>query len=127
MSRNRATKADLQAAGYYAWLEECHKLKEKKKAGIKLTKDEKSFMRTRPTTAQPYRPMGQATNTSSAKVQRSFSVDFGVDKEFKTGGNSFFCEVRNVPFTDEECLLFCSVEDCPFNGKGYFRTKGIKF
>lgn len=121
--RVRRTKEELAECGYYSWLKEVETLRGKKKSGVKLTPEEKEILRTIPT---PEKPFGGVEPKKTAIKPKS-QIRFGPEKEFKVGGGAFFCEVRELPFTDEECMLFCPIEDCPFNGKGYFRTKGIRF
>jgi hypothetical protein len=129
--RNRRTKAELTECGYYTWLEDCKALRGKKKSGEKLTPAEKEVMRSTPTPERPYTPSRVVKESLQPKPQRNkkstYKIDFGLEKEFEVKANHFFCEVKKQPHTDEECLLFCAVKECPFNGKGYFRSKGIKF
>lgn len=126
----RRTKAELQQANYYEWLEDCNKLREKKKNGDKLEKPEKMLLRTIPTPEAPYRRVSDVlqggTPVRKKKIKKA-SIDFDKSVVWPTRARYFLCAVYNVPYGDEQCLLFCTREDCPFYQVGYFRAHGVKF
>jgi len=123
----RRTKAELQAANYYEWLEDCNKLRAKKKEGVKLTSDEKALIRTIPSPEKPYRGNQPVVPEKKKPAAKKVKIDFDKNVVWVVKGRHFLCAVFNAPFTDEECLLFCERKDCPFNGVGYFRAHGVKF
>lgn len=124
----RRTKEELLASNYYAWLEACNLLREKKKSGTKLTSPEKVLLRTVPSPESPYVAAGEPATTSvKKKTAKKAKIDFDKNVEWPVKAQSFLCAIYNVPYTDENCLLFCERDDCPFHGIGYFRSHGVKF
>lgn len=127
----RRTKAELQQANYYEWLEDCNKLRKKKKDGAKLTKEEKLLLRTVPQPEAPYRRDSDVlyggTPVQKKKKAKKTAIDFDKTVQWPVKGHAFLCAVFNVPYTDEQCILFCDRDDCPFHNIGYFRAHGVKF
>ncbi len=124
----RRTKDELIQANYYEWLTEKERLQAKKKSGDKLSKEEKAVVRLNPTPDKPYiGTRGSAVLPTVKKEETKLGSLPSKDVEFLTKGGSFVCTVIGGPRTDEHCMLFCEVEGCPFYGKGYFRSKGLKF
>ena len=123
----RRTKEELLSANYYQWLADCNVLREEKKSGLKLSADGKMLLRTVPTPESPYVPKGQPATPVKKKKTAKVKIDFTRDVVWPTKAQSFLCAVYNVPYGDEQCLLFCERNDCPFFGIGYFRAKGVKF
>lgn len=128
----RRTKEELQASNYYAWLSDCDALRKKKKEGGKLSLKEKEILRTVPSPESPFVSQGEdAPKQESSKRKRSQKtakpVSFDKNVNWKTAGGHFLCAVFDAPFADEQCMLFCKVEDCPFYQVGYFRAHGVHF
>jgi len=125
----RRTKEELLAANYYEWLAASNLLREKKKGGTKLTAGEKLLLRTVPSPESPYVPQGagEAATPVKKKKPAKAKIDFDKNVVWPIKGNAFLCGVYNIPYTDEQCMLFCERDDCPFNGVGYFRSHGGKF
>jgi len=123
----RRTKEELIQSNYYEWLAASNVLREKKKAGTKLTAGEKMLLRTVPSPESPYVPAGQPATEKPKKKSAKAKIDFDANVIWPVKGGSFLCGVYNVPYSDEQCLVLCEREDCPFYGKGYFRAHGIKF
>lgn len=125
----RRTKTELQAANYDQWVGKCAELREKKKAGDKLTLAEKEVLRTIPTPEAPYNKSADAAVPDVPKKKKPAMGKINFDKNavWPVKAQSFLCAVFNVPFTDEHCMLFCERDDCPFHGVGYFRSHGVKF
>jgi len=121
----RRTKEELLAANYYEWLAAADVLRAKKKDGVKLTADEKMLLRTVPSPESPYVPKGQPATPAKKTVKKK--IDFDATVVWPVKAQSFLCGVYNTPYTDEQCMLLCERDDCPFHGKGYFRSHGIKF
>lgn len=123
----RRTKEELIASNYYEWLEACNKLREKKKEGVRLTPAEKALLKCLPTPEEPYKPVEvEAPPPRKPKVVMK-KISFDKNVEWPVKGSSFLCAVFNVPYADEQCMLFCERDDCPFHGVGYFRSHGVKF
>lgn len=141
---SRRTKEELEATGYYQWLEFREEIKAKKAKGDKLTPAEKALFSSAPTEAKPFRRPGlpakkaaPAPEEEAPYVRKEYDtrdglppnlekIPWGAEKEFKVAAGHFLCEVRHSPFEDYECMFFCKRDDCPFYLKGYFRSKGIK-
>lgn len=129
----RRTKAELEAANYYEWLKVTNELRAKKKNGVKLTPEEKTIIRTIPTPESPFGSKAEAEQQTAKKREKRRNaalkkmIDFDKNVVWPTKGGAFLCAVFNVPYTDEQCMIFCSKEDCPFHGIGYFRAHGEKF
>ena len=123
----RRTKDELRAANYYAWLQLCDILREKKKTGLKLTSDEKTILRTIPSPESPFVSKSEDAPVVKKKKAIMKKIDFDKSVVWPVKGNAFLCAVFNVPFEDTQCLLFCERDDCPFHGVGYFRSHGVKF
>lgn len=124
----RRTKEELNKSNYYEWLAEKNRLQAKKKSGEKLSKEEKAVVRLNPTPDKPYvSTRGPAALLTVKKEEIKLGNLPSKDVEFVCKGGSFVCTVIGGPRTDEDCMLFCEVEGCPFFSKGYFRTKGLKF
>jgi hypothetical protein len=125
----RRSKAELLQANYYEWLEACNKLRARKKDGFKLTSEEKLLLKTMPTPEAPYRSgdVLAAKKAKKPKAAKKTAIDFDKTVEWPVRGQAFLCAVFNVPYGDEQCLLFCDRDDCPFHGIGYFRAHGVKF
>jgi hypothetical protein len=130
---SRRSKAELEECGYYKWLEVCDALRKKKKDGGKLSSAEKEILRTVPTPESPYLTEAKQPTLKISSKNRSSTkrlIDPGTIKKdvvWKTAGGHFLCAVFNAPYTDEQCMLFCKVEECPFYQAGYFREHGMKF
>jgi hypothetical protein len=122
----RRTKEELLAANYYEWLAASNVLREKKKGGTKLTATEKMLLRTVPSPESPYVPTGQPATPAKKKTVKK-KIDFDANVVWPVKANAFLCAVYNTPYTDEQCMLLCERDDCPFHGKGYFRMHGVKF
>jgi hypothetical protein len=126
----RRTKEELKASNYYEWLEVCNGLRLSKKAGNKLTPAEKDVLKTIPTPETPY-IIASIRLEESVPVKKKKPVmkkiDFDKNVVWPEKAQSFLCAVFNVPYTDEQCMLFCERDDCPFHGVGYFRSHGVKF
>lgn len=137
--RIRLTKATLIKCGYYEWLKMADQLHAKKKAGAKLTSQEKAVLRSKPRPEMPYNNTANVKESTVDEPERkknrvkltSNKIEFGLEKVFETSGwgstASFACEVFDSMKRDEDCLLMCRRSDCPFHEKGYFRSKGVKF
>ncbi len=127
----RRTKEELEASGYYAWLKERERLLEKKKAGEKLTPVEKETVRVVPTPENPFKVSKEVSvDEIIPKAHRPADmkkITFDETEEFEVKGGYFLCKVKNAPYQDVECMVMCSRNDCPFFGKGYFHSKGVKF
>jgi len=129
----RRTKAELEAANYYEWLKVTNELRAKKKSGVKLTPEEKTIIRTIPTPEAPYGGTTEVAQQAAIKKEQRLLaaqkkvIDFDKNVVWPTRGGAFLCAVFNVPYTDEQCMIFCSKEDCPFHGIGYFRAHGQRF
>lgn len=121
----RRTKDELRASNYYEWLQVKDALKAKKKAGFKLTAEEKELVRLDPTPDKPY--LGTRGPAESVKRDVKRGTIPTKDADMPIVGGSFVCPLHGGPHTDENCMLFCDEERCPFYGKGYMRSKGIKF
>jgi hypothetical protein len=124
----RRTKEELLASNYYRWLSATQELRAKKKSGTKLTADEKLLMRTIPTPEKPYveKDAGPPLKTAKPKKPKA-KIDFDKDVVWPVKGGAFLCAVFNTPYTDENCILLCDRDDCPFYGVGYFRAHGLKY
>lgn len=123
----RRTKEELTQANYYEWLEACKVLREKKKGGTKLTADEKQTLRNVPTPEKPYAPRIAVIEERKEKrkaAAKAVKITFDKNVVWPEKGGAFLCAVYNAPYTDEQCVLFCEREDCPFNGVGYFKSHG---
>lgn len=118
----RRTKEELLSANYYEWLKACEAIREKKKSGTKLTADEKMLLRTVPTPEAPYKSAIDKPKPPKKVVKAK--IDFDKNVVWPEKGGAFLCAVFNAPFTDEQCVLFCERDDCPFNGVGYFKSHG---
>lgn len=124
----RRTKEELLSANYYEWLEVCNVLRGKKKDGTKLTAGEKMLLRTVPSPEAPYLGTAiQATPAEKKKSVKKVKIDFDATVMWPVKAQAFLCGVYNLPYGDEQCMLLCEREDCPFWGKGYFRMHGVKF
>lgn len=124
----RRTKEELTQANYYEWLEVCNKLREKKKEGVKLTPAEKELLKTIPSPESPYAGTAiQAPEPVKKKKPVMKKIEFDKNVRWPEKALSFLCAVFNQPYTDEQCMLFCERDDCPFHGVGYFRSHGVKF
>ena len=127
----RRTKEELVQANYYAWLEYCNTLREKKKSGTNLIAAEKQVLKSMPTPESPFVSKSEdASVLPTGVTKKKFvkaKVDFDKNVVWPVRGNAFLCAIYNIPYQDEQCLLFCSRDDCPFNNIGYFRAHGIKF
>ena len=123
----RRTKEELLSANYYQWLVDCNVLREEKKSGLKLNADGKMMLRTVPSPESPYVPKGQPAIEKPKKAAKKVKIDFTSSVVWPVKGGSFLCGVYNAPYGDEQCMVLCSREDCPFYGKGYFRAHGIRF
>lgn len=123
----RRTKEELKAANYYEWLEVCKTLREKKKSGEKLLPAEKEVLRTVPSPEKPYAPLTAVAEKRQEKkkaAQKAAKITFNKDVVWPEKGGAFLCAVFNTPYTDEQCVLFCDRDDCPFHGVGYFKSHG---
>jgi len=123
----RRTKEELLSANYYHWLTDCNVLREKKKAGTKLSADEKMLLRTVPTPDSPYVLKTQPAIEKPKKKSAKSKIDFDKNVVWPIKGGAFLCGVYNTPYTDEQCMVLCDRDDCPFHGLGYFRSHGTKF
>jgi hypothetical protein len=125
----RRTKEELLSSNYYEWLEDCNKLRAQKKDGIKPTPSEKLLLKTLPTPEAPYSRAGKQPEEVKPKKKsaKAVKIDFTRDVVWPVKGGSFLCAVFNTPYTDEQCLVLCERDDCPFHGQGYFRSHGFKF
>lgn len=124
----RRTKEELTASNYYEWLETCNKLREQKKSGPKLTPAEKALLKTIPTPEDPYKSAeAQMAVVPKKKKPVKTKIDFDKNVEWPIKGGSFLCAVYNQPKRDEDCMIFCERDNCPFHGVGYFRSCGILF
>lgn len=123
----RRTKEELLSANYYEWLAACDLLRKKKKDGSKLTASEKMLLRTTPSPESPYRPAGEDATQVKKKKTVKVKIDFDKTVVWPIKAQAFLCGVYNIPYGDEQCMLFCERADCPFHGVGYFRSHGIKF
>jgi len=123
----RRTKEELIQSNYYAWLEYCNGLREKKKGGEKLIPAEKQVLRTIPSPESPFASKSEDAPVVKKKKAVKAKIDFDKNVVWPVKGNAFLCAVFNVPFEDTQCMLFCERDDCPFHGVGYFRSHGVKF
>jgi len=125
----RRTKEELLQANYYEWLEASNKLRAKKKEGVKLTPAEKALLKTIPSPEAPYKSAESVAAEVPVKKKKPVmkKIEFNKNVEWPIKGNSFLCAVFNTPFGDEQCMLFCERDDCPFHSIGYFRSHGLKF
>jgi len=125
----RRTKEELTQANYYEWLEVCNKLRAQKKDGVKLTPAEKVLLKTIPSPEAPYKSAGIQPEDVPVKKKKPVmkKIEFDKNVEWPIKGSSFLCAVFNIPYGDEQCMLFCERDDCPFHGVGYFRSHGVKF
>lgn len=125
----RRTKEELIASNYYEWLEACRVLRESKAHGYKLKPADKELLRTLPTPEVPYVRVGAPTADVPVKKKKPVmkKIDFDKNVEWPIKGSSFLCAVFNIPYGDEQCMLFCDRDDCPFHSVGYFRSHGVKF
>ena len=124
----RRTKEELLSSNYYEWLKDCNELRADKKSGLKITPAGKEMLRTVPTPEKPYRKSGiQPEDVKPKKKAAKIKIDFDTNVIWPVKGGSFLCGVYNVSYGDEQCMVLCEREDCPFYGKGYFRAHGIKF
>jgi hypothetical protein len=124
----RRTKEELIASNYYEWLEVCNKLRAQKKDGVKLNPAEKACLKNIPTPETPYIIAGiQPEQVVEKKKPVMKKIDFDKNVVWPEKAQSFLCAVFNVPYSDEQCMLFCERDDCPFHGVGYFRSHGVKF
>ena len=128
----RRTKNELTDANYYNWLAHCDVLRKKKKDGVKLSSAEKMLLRTIPSPETPYSAGGDVLPGDVPPVKKKPSakktaIDFDRSVVWPVRGAAFLCAVFNVPYTDEQCMLFCERDDCPFHGHGYFRAHGVQF
>lgn len=125
---SRRTKEQLSQSNYREWLDACSKLREQKKSGFKLTPAEKATLKTIPTPEDPYKPAGaQPEQVVKKKKPIKVKIDFDKTVVWPIKAQAFLCGVYNIPYGDEQCLLFCERDDCPFHGVGYFRSHGFKF
>jgi len=122
----RRSKDELIQSNYYEWLEDAEKLRAKKKDGFKLTKEEKELIRNVPTVENPYSRHKDEPPKKKPKAKKVV-IDFDKNVVWPATARSFLCAVYNIPYTDEQCLLFCEREDCPFYQVGYFRAHGVKY
>jgi hypothetical protein len=122
----RRNKAQLLQSNYYAWLAEKERLQTKKKSGDKLTADEKRVVQFNPTPENPWKGETGAALPVQKQIKR-FGVLPSKDVDWPIAGGGFVCTVKSMPCTDEDCMLFCTIEGCPFYLKGYMRSKGLKF
>lgn len=122
----RRTKEELIQSNYYEWLKVCEVLRKEKAAGAKLTADEKQVLRTVPSPDSPYVPTGQPATPAKKKPAKA-KIDFNANVVWPVKAQTFLCAVYNAPYGDEQCMLLCERDDCPFYGKGYFRMHGVKF
>ena len=124
----RRTKEELISSNYYEWLEYCNALRAKKKDGVKLLPAEKAVLKNIPS---PESPFASKTEDAPVVVKKKKpimkKIDFDKNVSWPEKAGSFLCAVYNIPHGDEQCLLFCSRDDCPFINVGYFRSHGIKF
>lgn len=124
----RRTKEELTQANYYEWLKVCEDLRARKKNGEKLNSSQKAFLRSVPTPESPYVPSGEGATPVKKKVKATkVKIDFDKTVVWPIKAQAFLCGVYNIPYGDEQCMLFCERDDCPFHGVGYFRSHGIKF
>lgn len=125
----RRTKKELEAARYPEWLEERNRLRAQKKDGIKLTPAEKEVLKIIPTPEAPYYSLIAQVAAEPIKKKKPIKtkIDFDKNVEWPIKAQSFLCAMFNQPFSDEQCMLFCERDDCPFHGVGYFRSHGVKF
>jgi hypothetical protein len=124
----RRTKEELIASNYYEWLEVCNQLRAKKKDGVKLTPAEKELLKTLPSPEDPFAGAAiKAPEPVKKKKVVKTKIDFDKSVTWPEKGQSFLCAVFNSPYGDEQCMLFCDRDDCPFHGVGYFRSHGVKF
>ena len=123
----RRTKKELETAHYSEWLEACNKLRAKKKSGEKLTPAEKAVLKNIPTPESPFALAAEAKVAAVKKKPVMKKIDFDKNVSWPEKAQAFLCAVYNIPHGDEQCLLFCSRDDCPFINVGYFRSHGIKF
>ena len=124
----RRTKEELTASNYYEWLEVCNKLREQKKDGVKLTPAEKAILKTIPSPEAPFEGAAiQPPEPVKKKKPVMKKIDFDKNVSWPEKAQSFLCAVFNVPYQDEQCLIFCERDDCPFHSVGYFRSHGVKF
>ena len=124
----RRTKEELAAANYPAWVAKCGELRKQKKEGPRLTPAEKILLKTQPTPEYPYKPAGiQPENVPKKKKSVMKKIDFDKNVKWPEKALAFLCAVFNIPYGDEQCMLFCERDDCPFHGIGYFRSHGVKF
>jgi hypothetical protein len=128
----RRSKDELIKSNYYQWLEDTTQLRKEKKEGRKLTKEEKVLLKSIPSVDNPYKRGGavEPPKTSPKKVfKKKVDFDKNVIWPVRGAGASahFLCAVFNLPKNDNDCLLFCEVEDCPFWQVGYLRAHGTKF
>jgi len=125
----RRTKEELIISNYYEWLKVCNKLRAQKKDGVKLTPSEKTLLRIIPTPEEPYVDLADMPAEQIVKKKKFTKVKIDFDKNviWPVKGGSFLCSVYNVPYGDEQCMVLCERDDCPFHGLGYFRSHGIKF
>jgi hypothetical protein len=123
----RRTKAELTQANYYEWLKVCNELRAKKKSGVKLTSEEKVLLRTVPSPEAPYSSSPRSDVPKRKPTAKKVKIDFDKNVVWPSTARSFLCAVYNVPYGDEQCLLFCEREDCPFYQVGYFRAHGVKY
>ena len=124
----RRTKEELLASNYYEWLEYCNVLRQKKTDGIKLIPAEKQVMRSVPTPESPFvSKQSDATEQPKKKKTAKTKIDFDINVVWPVKASCFLCGVYNAPYGDEQCMVLCEREDCPFYGKGYFRAHGIRF
>ena len=111
----RRTKNELTDARYYNWLADCDALRKKKKDGEKLSSAEKTLLRTIPTPSSPYMADIDVTPVKKKPKVKKVSIDFDKTVVWPVRGAAFLCAVFNVPYTDEQCMLFCERTDCPFH------------
>lgn len=123
----RRTKEELIQSNYYEWLKEKERLQAKKKSGEKLSKEEKRVVQFNPTPDKPWRGEGGAAPLTVQKEPKQLGNLPSKDVDWPIAGGGFVCAVRHMSCTDEECMLFCTIEGCPFYLRGYMRSKGHKF
>lgn len=124
----RRTKPQLEASNYYEWLEATDKMRAAKKLGVKLTPAEKAVLKAIPTPESPFAGVAiQPPEPAKKKKPIMKKIDFDKNVSWPEKAQAFLCAVFNVPFQDEQCILFCERDDCPFHGVGYFRSHGVKF
>jgi len=122
----RRTKEELLASNYYEWLEYCNGLREKKKNGERLIPAEKQVLRTVPSPESPFVSRSEDAPAVKKKKLAMKKIDFDKNVRWIEKAGAFLCAVFNIPYTDEQCMLFCERDDCPFHGVGYFRSHGVK-